>query len=59
MCSVIAIILAGFGEYVWYNPRIMLIFWLFCGLTVCARRSAKDLTASDEIMLELEENYNG
>lgn len=59
MCSVITMVLIGFGEYIWYNPRVMLIFWLFCGLTVSARRSANDLTASAEILLELEQNYNG
>lgn len=59
MCSVCALSLSGLTENIWYNPRIALIFWLFCGLTVCARRSANDLSASAEILLELEENYNG
>ena len=59
MCSVFAMVIIGLGEHLWYNPRMGLVFWLICGMSVCARRSANDLSASAEIMMELEENYNG
>ena len=59
MCSVIAMVICGIFENISFNPRAMLIFWLVCGLTVCARRSAKDLPASAEFLVELDENYNG
>jgi cell division protein FtsW (lipid II flippase) len=59
LCSVCAMVIIGFGEHLWYNPRMGLLFWLVCGMSVCARRSANDLSASSEIMIELEENYNG
>ncbi len=46
MCSVIALCVCGLTEYIWLNPRIMLAFWLFCGLAVCSRRSSAGV--SDE-----------
>lgn len=59
MCAVITMTVTGIAEYIWFNPRLSLLFWLFCGLTVCARRSANELSVSDELLLELEENYYG
>ena len=59
MCAVLTMTITGIAEYIWFNPRLSLLFWLFCGLTVCARRSANELSVSDELLLELEENYYG
>lgn len=59
MCSALALLICSFAENLMYNPRSMLIMWLVFGLTVCARRSAKDLPASAEFLVELDENYNG
>lgn len=59
MCSVVALTISSITENLMYNPRIMLIFWLMCGITVCARRSAKGVTPSSEFLAELEENYYG
>ena len=42
MCSVIALVLCGLTEYIWLNSRIMLVFWILCGLAVCSRRSANE-----------------
>lgn len=40
MCSVVALSLCGLGEYIWYNPRVILIFWIICAISVSAKRSA-------------------
>ncbi|MBR2474444.1 MAG: O-antigen ligase family protein [Clostridia bacterium] len=59
MCAVIALTISGFFENIMYNPRTMLMFWLVCGLTVCARRSTGDRPATAEFLSEIDENYNG
>ena len=40
--SIIALVICGIGEYIWYNPRVLLIFWLLCAISVSAKRSAED-----------------
>ena len=47
MCGIIAFFLWGMNEFIWFNPRVMLLFWLIAGVTVSARRSALDLETSD------------
>ena len=32
-CGIFAALLMGFTDYIWYNYRVMLIFWLVCGLS--------------------------
>ena len=36
--SLVAIVLFGFVEYVWFYPRVMLMFWILCGLFMAANR---------------------
>ena len=48
MCGIIASFLWGINEFIWYNPRIMLLFWLIMGVTVSARRSSLDLEADNK-----------
>lgn len=45
MCGIIASFIWGISEFIWYNPRTMLLFWLIMGVTVSARRSALSLEA--------------
>lgn len=59
MCAMLSLVIAGIGEYIWYNPRMIIFFWLICGLTVCARRSSNDLSDIDKLMVEINANYNG
>ncbi len=59
MCSVLALMICGTTEHIAYNPRIFLLLWFMLGLTVCARRSAKDATGSLGAMMDYDENYNG
>lgn len=33
LCGVFAVLIMGLTDYVWYNYRVYLIFWLACGLT--------------------------
>lgn len=39
MSGVLVNFIWGIGEYIWYNPRAILIFWLLAAITVGARRS--------------------
>jgi hypothetical protein len=38
--GITAIMAQGMTDYIWYNYRIYLIFWLVLGLTVAVKRSA-------------------
>ncbi len=40
MCGLIAATLCGINEFIWFEPRIMLIYWEIAALTVSTRRSA-------------------
>lgn len=33
LCGIAAALLMGFTDYIWYNYRVLLIFWLACGLS--------------------------
>ncbi len=48
MCGIIASVLWGINEFIWYNPRVMLLFWLIMGVTVSARRSSLGLEADNK-----------
>ncbi len=48
--SVFALLINGLTEYIWYNPRIFLLFWLILGLVGAARRLG--MMESDPIMRE-------
>ncbi|MBQ7820685.1 MAG: O-antigen ligase family protein [Clostridia bacterium] len=38
MCGILAVLLQGLTDYIWYNYRVYLIFWLVIGLTAATRR---------------------
>lgn len=40
-CGVFAVLLQGVTDYVWYNYRIFLLFWLIIGLTSAIGRTAR------------------
>ncbi len=48
MCGIIASFIWGINEFIWYNPHVMLLFWLIMAVTVSARRSALDLETSNK-----------
>lgn len=35
-------LMTGFGEYIWFYPRVMLLFWLVIGITLSALRLGAD-----------------
>lgn len=39
MCGILAVLLQGLTDYIWYNYRVYLIFWLVIGLTTAVRRT--------------------
>ncbi len=36
ICSVIGVLVMGFAEYIWYYPRVMLIFWVAVAIVLAA-----------------------
>lgn len=38
MCGILAVLVQGLTDYVWYNYRVYLMFWIIIGLTTAARR---------------------
>lgn len=40
-CGILAVLLQGVTDYVWYNYRIFLLFWLIIGLTAAIGRTAR------------------
>ena len=45
MCGAIAglvgMLVCGMGDYIWYYPRAMMLFWFVFGILVAAARLAK------------------
>ncbi|MBR5871804.1 MAG: O-antigen ligase family protein [Clostridia bacterium] len=40
-CGILAVLAQGMTDYIWYNYRVYLIFWLLIGLTVATARTAQ------------------
>ena len=38
MCGILAVLIQGLTDYIWYNYRVYLIFWMIIGLTTAVRR---------------------
>ena len=49
-CAMIAFLAAGFTDYVWYNYRIMLFFWLVAGLSVASVDLSKTMVGESKDM---------
>lgn len=39
MCGILSVLAQGMTDYVWYNYRVFLMFWLIVGLTTAYRRT--------------------
>ena len=42
LCGIIAMMVQGLTDYVWYNYRVMLLFWIFIGIGLGCRRVLND-----------------
>ncbi|MBO4264544.1 MAG: O-antigen ligase family protein [Clostridia bacterium] len=51
VCGVAAILLQGATDYVWYNYRLFLMFWLIIGITSAVTRCSRIEDAKDEYSL--------
>ncbi len=40
-CGILAVLAQGMTDYVWYNYRVFLMFWLLIGLTVATARATE------------------
>lgn len=38
MCGILAVLVQGMTDYIWYNYRVYLIFWMIVGITTATRR---------------------
>ena len=47
-CGIISMLLQGFTDYVWYNYRIFLMFWMVIGFTVAVGRAVGEKTLSPD-----------
>lgn len=49
-CGIVGVLVQGMTDYVWYNYRVVLMFWLVCGLTMAVRRvSIRENPARDKV----------
>lgn len=60
MCGILSILAQGMTDYVWYNYRVFLMFWLIVGLTTAYRRtgltfdSGKSPSQNDPSMAQID-----
>lgn len=48
-CGIFAVLLQGMTDYIWYNYRVFLMFWLMLGLSAAVRRVMRS-TAEENIL---------
>lgn len=48
-CGVVAVLAQGMTDYIWYNYRVFLMFWISIGLTAAVGRTSQAETRSQEI----------
>ena len=44
VCGIIAFLVMGMTDYVWYNYRVFLLFWLVCGFAVASCKAIENET---------------
>lgn len=47
--GIVAVLAQGMTDYIWYNYRVFLMFWLLIGLSAAIRKTL-DATASEELL---------
>lgn len=50
LCGVLAMLLQGLTDHVWYNYRLFLMFWLVIGLTAAIRKTSSLALTSDKTL---------
>lgn len=51
MCGIFGVVLQGITDYVWYDYRVFLMFWLIIGITVTVGRTVQsDTLDPDDLM---------
>ncbi|MGN1128942.1 MAG: hypothetical protein ACI4T6_08325, partial [Candidatus Flemingiibacterium sp.] len=45
-CGLLAVLVQGMTDYIWYNYRVFLMFWLLLGLSAAVRKVLR-YTAQD------------
>ena len=50
LCSVLSLLIYGFTDYIWYDEKVFLVFWLVAGLCAAyvrtTRREINDIETS-------------
>ena len=58
MCAVIALLLTGVVEYIWYDPIIFVMFWSVIGLALAIyRRQIRENTYDDSDFMKCDIEY--
>ncbi|MBQ2708104.1 MAG: O-antigen ligase family protein, partial [Clostridia bacterium] len=47
-CGLLAVLAQGMTDYIWYNYRVFLMFWLMLGLCAAARKILAATAGADE-----------
>ena len=50
LCGIIAVLAQGMTDYIWYNYRLYLMFWLVCGLASAYIRNGFSMIDNDKMM---------
>ena len=48
ICAIVALLLMGVTDHIWYNYRIFYLFWIVMGLTVAQMRIGEEALAYEE-----------
>lgn len=58
LCGIIAVLAQGMTDYIWYNYRLYLMFWLVCGLASAYIRNGRAMVENEnDIQYEKNEGY--
>ena len=52
LCGILGVLVQGFTDYMWYNYRVYLMFWICLGLTAAFARFGRERIATGESLLD-------
>ncbi len=58
IASLAGVLVAGFVEYIWYYPRVMLIFWVVAGIVISASNIARKRGRKLSVKSPVTKKYN-
>ena len=52
LCGISGVLVQGFTDYMWYNYRVYLMFWICLGLTAAFARFGRERIAAGESLMD-------